>query len=420
MDKKSERLEQIIKVAQKNDNKISYVVAMDMLKVSNTDSLNEKDIESALEELVEAGVEILFTEETEDYGDEINSGTDMYVPADVIITPRNITVDIIADRLQHNEIDLEPAFQRKGGLWTEVQQSRLIESLMLKIPIPTFYFNAAIEEKWVVIDGLQRLTTLHNFMVSKKMRLQGLEYLKEFEGFSYDELPRQYYRRIRETQIQIYTIEKGTPEDIVFNIFKRINTGGLTLSAQEIRHALYQGKATNLIKELASSEVFLQATGHVIKTDRMLDCEYVTRYLAFVLLDYEKRYSGNIDEFLIEAMKYVNNLDMSTIEEIKLEFYRVMNACRYVLGKYAFRKISYEWRRGPINKALFEMWSVCFHLCTNEQITKLRQKQSIVLMKFQNMLDKVDIANAIKSGDKYAVTTRMNEIRKMVEEILND
>ena len=420
MEKIKERVEQIIEFAKKNRNRISYIVAVDLLKVSKEDALSEQDMESAFMDLAQAGIEVEYIEDAEDYTAEDISAEDLYIPADVIITPRNITVDIIADRLLNKEIDLEPAFQRKSGLWTDVQQSRLIESLMLKIPIPTFYFNAAKEEKWIVIDGLQRLTTLNRFMVEKNLKLQGLEYLKEFEGFRFDELPRQYYRRIRETQIQIYTIEKGTPEEIVYNIFKRINTGGLNLTPQEIRHALYQGKSTKLIQKLAHSEVFLRATGYVIRTDRMLDCEYVARYLAFILLDYKKEYDGNIDNFLIKAMKYVNNLDDAKIEEAIERFEQVMDACHKILDRYAFRKVSMEGRRGPINKALFEMWSICIYQCSEDEVAGLIERRDKVLQYFQVLLQQSDMINAIKAGDKYSVTARINALKKMLGDVLHD
>lgn len=90
-----------------------------------------------------------------------------------------------------------------------------------------------------------------------KQPLTGLEYMTDFNGLTFDELPRQYVRRIKETPIVVYTVEKGTPDPIVYNIFQRINTGGLHLNSQEIRHALYVGKSTAMLRRLAESEEFL-------------------------------------------------------------------------------------------------------------------------------------------------------------------
>ena len=336
-----EKIMEIVKFAQNNDNYVSYNVAMDILK--DKEDISEQDILTAIEELGERKITIM-PEEDEGYpAEETNPET--FIPAEVNIGQRTVNVYNLMERLENEEIDLNPDFQRNGNLWSSEQQSRLIESLMLKIPIPAFYFNAANEAEWIVIDGLQRLTAFKNFLVGadrnnrrEKQQFTGLQYLKDFNGLNFDELPRQYIRRIKETSVIAYTVEKGTPDEIVYNIFQRINTGGIVLEDQEIRQALYQGKVTELIERLAKSEIFLRATQNAIRPDRMLDREYVTRFLAFTELDYTKEYEGNIDHFLIKAMKLVNNYRESDIRRIEDKFQTVMGYCAEIFGKFAFRK----------------------------------------------------------------------------------
>ena len=238
---------------------------------------------------------------------------------------------------------------------------------MLRIPIPTFYFDASDEERWRVIDGLQRLTAFSNYLVGEekegscvrtKKKLEGLQYLKEFEGKTFDELPRQYVRRIKEAPIISFCVENGTPDSVVYNIFQRINTGGLHLEDQEIRNAMNHGKVTELAGKLAQGAEFLQATQYAVKTDRMLDQEYVIRFFAFTELDYEKEYEDDIDAFLIKTMKKINTYEEKELERLERNFNRVMIYCRDVFGKYAFRRIGMDRRRGPINKAIFELWAI--------------------------------------------------------------
>lgn len=410
--------QEIIDIAQENNNHISYMLLLDLLKEQSA-GIGIEEIKKWTDALEAEGIEVENGEGENGYESDYKN-SNAFIAADVKITPRNVTIDVIIDRLVHHEINLSPKFQRRSGLWSQAQKSRFIESLMLKIPIPTFYFDAADDDKWIVIDGLQRLTALSEFAVDKNLKLCDLEYLKEFDGCGIESLPRQYYRRIRETQIQIYTIEKGTPEEVVFNIFKRINTGGLNLEPQEIRHALYQGKATELIADLAQSESFLKATQNAIKRDRMLDFEYINRYLAFTLLDYQVEYDGNIDNFLIKALKYVNLLDEDRINQEKEKFYQIMDCCHTMFGKYAFRKINKFLRRGPINKAIYEMWVACLYHLTQEEKNYLIERHEDVLIAFQNILQKAEIESAIKSGDKYSVTKRMKEIEIMVGGILRD
>lgn len=258
-------------------------------------------------------------------------------------------------------------------------------------------------------------------MADKSLELEGLEYLKEFNGYTFEKLPRQYYRRIRETQITIYTVEKGTPDDIVFNIFKRINTGGLVLSPQEIRHALYQGPVTELIGNLVKEKVFKEATTYSLAENRMMDREYVTRFIAFTELDYQKDYKGNIDSFLTKALKQVNDYkDTLKYEKIHENFVRIMKYCHLIFGKYAFRRVNSDYRRGPINKAIFELWSICFNEMKDEQLNVLIEQKDKVLSEFINLLSNKEFASSIKAGDKYSLENRVSRARKMLEGILND
>lgn len=134
--------------------------------------------------------------------------------------------------------------QRGANLWTIEQQSRLIESLMLKIPLPLFYVSIDKEEHWFIVDGLQRISAIRNYIIDEKFKLSGLEFLKnDCEGLFYRDISAKYKKRIKETQLQFATINATTPPGVQRTIFKRLNTGGLPLSAQEIRHALYYGNS---------------------------------------------------------------------------------------------------------------------------------------------------------------------------------
>src|SRR5208337_4879790 len=153
-------------------------------------------------------------------------------------------------KISLHEIILNPGFQR-NLVWDPIRRSRLIESALLRIPLPAFYFDGVDANRWVVIDGLQRLSTLQDFVAKKNFSLQGLEYLtKSAGGKKFDQLPRGMQRDLEETQITLFIIRPDTPPEVKFTIFYRINTGGMVLTAQEIRHALFQGQATTLLKDL--------------------------------------------------------------------------------------------------------------------------------------------------------------------------
>lgn len=416
-----EKIGQIIEFARKNGNQISYDIAIDIIK--DKEEVTSDELLNVIREAELRG--IVISQEVDEGYDSAEADPEKFIPAEVNISQKPVNIYNLMERLENDEIDLQPSFQRKGELWSLEQQSRLIESLMLKIPIPAFYFNASNEDNWVVIDGLQRLTAFLNFLVGipndngvrEKKVFTGLQYLRDFNGHTFDELPRQYVRRIKETGIVAYNIEKGTPDAIVFNIFQRINTGGVHLTDQEIRQALYQGKSTQLIEKLADSEEFLTATQKAIPTDRALDREYVTRFLAFTELNYASDY-GNVDDYLIKAMKKVNDYNDGQLDDIEKHFRVIMKYCAEIFGKYAFRKYNENWRRGPINKAIFEMWCVCFYELDQKELTILAGKRDQFLQKFGELQRKQDFIAALKGGDRYSIVRRIDLAKNMLKELV--
>lgn len=420
----SDRIEEIKNFAKANDNEISLFIVQDIIKNKKT-GIDEDLLNRALYQLKDQGIKILPLDMDEGYKADLNE-PNKFIPSDVNITQIPTSISNIMDRLENREFDLTPAFQRNGGLWNKEKQSQLIESLMLKIPLPAFYFDASREDEWIVIDGLQRLTAFQNYLVGneqedgerRKNRFQGMQYLTDFNGKTFDDLPRQYIRRIKESSIIAYTVTQGTPDEVVFNIFQRINTGGIQLNDQEIRQALYSGKGTDLIKELAERNEFQEATQFAVKSERMLDREYVLRFLSFTELDYKKEYKGNIDNFLIKGLKNANNFNESDIARVTDRFVRIMNACKDIFGKYAFRKYNKDFRRGPINKAIFEIWAICFSELDNKQLEKIRENKDKFIIEFGEILVNNEFVTALKAGDQYSLTKRVETCQKFVKEFL--
>lgn len=348
-------------------------------------------------------VEEMMTNETRDWEDDESSSDkiiDPFDPTKIDISLKQMIIESFIRRLKENEIDLKTKFQRRAGLWNEVQQSRLIESMLIRMPLPAFYFDGTDDNNWLIVDGLQRLTSLNNFVLKKNLRLIGLEYLQQFEGFSYDELPRSMQRRIEETQVVAYIINPGTPPDVKFNIFKRINTGGLTLEPQEIRHALYQGKPAQFLEDLAQLPEFLEATCNSIKIERMEDRHYVLRFLAFSMIGYENYKSfADLDKFLNEAMELLRKKTDDEREQLKEKFRKSMRAATSIFGEDAFRKRhSLDDRRNPLNKALFEAWSVNLGELDDEQIKRLVERKHQVRKAFVGLMNYSDFNQSVSTG----------------------
>lgn len=344
-------------------------------------------------------------------------------PKKIDITVRPLIIDSLIKRMKSvpPRIDLSTEFQRRGNLWKEDAQSRLIESLLVRIPLPAFYFDGSNDDDWKVVDGLQRLTTLKRFIIDKDLKLQDLEFLDKYNNYGFDDLPLFLRGRIEETQITVYIINPGTPQDVKYNIFRRINTGGLILKPQEIRHALNQGIPSEYVKELAELPEFKKAT-HELLVDhkRMEDRDFVTRFIAFYQ-GYGK-YQPDLDDFLNKAMANLNKLTEEKRQQMKEDFIKAMKAAFNIFGDYAFRKIFVgDKRKAPLNKALFDTWAVNLSQLPEQNIETLISRKETLINKFSDLIEKdKDFYNSItiSTGKINAVKTRFSKIEDLLKERL--
>ncbi|MDM5055068.1 DUF262 domain-containing protein [Aeromonas dhakensis] len=340
------------------------------------------------------------------------------------VETKNTQMDALIKRINNNEINLSPEFQRQGGIWKDDAQSRLIESMLIRIPLPAFYMDASDDDYWLIVDGLQRLTTIRRFVVDEDLVLSGLEFLTDYNGCTFSQLPRSFQRRIEETDVVLYLIQPGTPANVKFDIFRRINTGGQPLSAQEIRHALNQGKITDILRKLSSSDSFLLATNKSIQSKRMDDRECVLRFLAFTFNSPENYSNDNFDLYLNNAMAYANKLDEKKLSAYSEKFEKAMVYSYKIFGNDAFRKrYSNQSGRYPINKALFEAWSVNIGNLNTLQQEELVSKKDILKAKFTDLMrDNIefDIAISQGTGSVKKVRYRFAKIHDLIMETLND
>ncbi|AFZ20166.1 DUF262 domain-containing protein [Allocoleopsis franciscana] len=350
-----------------------------------------------------------------------------YDPEKINIVTREPTIEQLLRRINEDALNLAPEFQRQANIWKPDVKSRLIESILIRIPLPAFYIDATNEEQWLVVDGLQRLSALKQFVSDKsdkKLKLCGLEYLKELDGKTYDQLERRYQRRIEETQVTVYLIEKGTPPEVKNNIFKRINTGGMPLSPQELRHALNPGKATQLLAKLAQSREFKQSTDITDRSkSRMVDRELVLRFLAFTINCYKDYDAKILDDFLNDTMVRINHMSQQEVDTLEQKFIQAMNTAFDIFAKYAFRKRSKEsiQKKYRLNKALFEVWSVILGQLSEREIQILKEKKQDLVDNFINLLeDDEDFQISIsQSTSKVSqVNYRFSTIERLVEKVL--
>jgi len=395
------------------------------------------------------------SEDTEDVEQEIlNDVVDIETPFDpnkikVRTTPS--TIGQIINDLEDNFINMNTEFQRLANLWNETKKSRFIESLLLKLPIPAFYFNEKEENELEVVDGLQRISTIKNFVIHENFKLSNLEFLKEYNGENFSGLPSTFQRRIKTFPITTYIIEKGTPNEVKYNIFKRVNTGGLELKEQEIRHAINQGIPAELVADLVrgkndidesgiickrkndngtiielyatrEGKEFIKATDNRIGSRRMEDRDFATRFISFYLIDFNK-YEPNLDTFLNNGMAAIRELNETEIYIVKDDFYNSMKLAFEIFGNDAFRKRFNKFDgRKPINKALFEVLSVSFAELDELERKVLKRNKSKFKNKFIELHHDGAFLRAISQGTaiKESVIKRFQEIRRIIKETIDN
>lgn len=308
------------------------------------------------------------------------------------VTP---TISLVYDRVNYKEIDLQPEFQRGDRIWPDKDKARLIESILLRLPLPVFYFaerpnddvDADLDFDWIVIDGLQRITAFVGFM-GDKFKLSGLKQLPQYNGLTFSKLPRKEQRKIREYQIHGHLIQISEDSDeMIRELFHRINTYGKNLSFQEIRSALYPGSANRFFKKFAEENDFIDAIPAKISPDRMLDIEYLLRASAYTTLGYELYSYDTTDEFLSHAMQVLNKYSYSpeksiensgtVYQELDYRFRAAFETITTIFGDSAYKKEE----DGKVNKILFELLVSVFALMSNEQRDVISEENNATELK---------------------------------------
>lgn len=282
-------------------------------------------------------------------------------------------------------IILDSDFQRED-IWRRENKAELVESVLMGLPLPIFYFNQDKYGNLIVVDGRQRLTAMFSYM-NDDYKLNNLKILPSLNGKMFSQLSPVQRTRIEDFQIQAHVIMPPTPDRIKFDIFDRVNRGGMRLNKQEMRNALYQGEATRLIKRLAESESFEIATGKAFLHEKRMKDKYIlTRFITFylyqnkVLIDEKGTvyvYKDDIDDFLGIGMDTLNNMEESGLTKIERTVLDCLEKSYYYLGEDGFRLNGGE-RRSPINMNVFEtVMNVMLFLPSKRNCSKKQVRDAV-------------------------------------------
>ena len=372
-------------------------------------------MEDYIYDQINEGIEI----EPEDNNIEDMHGS--FDPNAIDVDSSVVNIGSILEQLETNKIDLRPEFQRTSDVWSPVKKSRLIESVLLGLPLSSFYFSEDPEtNKLLIVDGLQRLCAFSDFCITKKLKLQGMQFLTALEGVTYDELDRTQIRRIKSLKVTLHTLRKNTPQRVKLVLFQRVNTAGVPLTPQEMRNALYPEKATDLLRRMAKLDSFSNATGGKIPSKRMNDCDFANRFVAFYL--YGEEYDGNLEEFMGDALEKVSKMQQQDIDLILKSFDRSMQVCYKVLGSTAFKRPDPQEpnRFLKTNKAVFEVLSVSIAHLTEKEQEVLVQRKNRFRNEIYSLFKNEDFIESITSGtaNTLQVEYRHTKVQQLIKQVI--
>lgn len=367
-------------------------------------------------------IEIESKDEQDDDHSENEDIISPFAPKDIKIVVEPKTIDHLVARLRYDEIDMNTEFQRKGNLWKPDVQSRLIESILLRLPLPPFYFDASDDNKWLVVDGLQRLWSIRNFIINSErkqspLELIGLEILTDYsgKGITFDKLNRTMQRRILETHITTYLIQPGTPKEVKYNVFRRINTGGLGLNSMEIRNALNQGKPSDFLRDLSEDEDLKSILR--LQDKRMEDRELLLRAYAFTNKGYNL-YEKPLSTFLDKAMESLGNKTEVELNKLRSGIIDAIFFQVELFGKHIFsRSISGSPNRVKLNSALFEVWVSEVIKLNKKQKTKVLENKAALILDYSQLFKIEDFVRSVatSTASKAAVKTRFESIATLLK-----
>lgn len=353
-------------------------------------------------------------------GHEVLEGLDQpkspwsgYPLDDLLVRRQSRTVLEVVRRIKDNRYVMDPDF-RRDSIWNETRQSKLIESVMLRIPLPVFYLAEDNQGRMVIVDGLQRLSTFHRFL-EDKLVLRHV-HRTDLDGKRFSELTSKLQNRVEDCYLILYAIDSKAPFQAKLDIFDRVNSGA-PLSRQQMRNCLLPGQGTKFLKVESRSALFQDATGRSLRPATMRDREFVNRFCAFRLLGVEE-YRGDMDEYLEFALRRMNAMEDHQRMGLSRALRRSLHNNLAVFGRHAFRRHAPDQQqRSILNAALWDVLSTGLSAYSENRVAKGKQRLRAA---FYALLADEDFEASITHGtnDRKRVRHRFAATRKMLKETL--
>lgn len=355
-------------------------------------------------------------DQVEGLDDTVDSGLGDYPIDTLLIRKETRTVFDVVRRIGTGGFILNPDFQR-DFVWDPEKQSKLIESVVMRIPLPVLYLAEDAKGRTIVVDGLQRLSTFRDFLDNKfKLKLPHQESLNKK---LFKELPPKLQNRIEDCNLELYIIDSKVPERAKLDIFERVNSGEL-LTRQQMRNCLFMGQATQWLKTEVATNLFLTATGESLNVKKMRDREFANRFCAFHLLGAENYTKSDMDGFLAKSLERMNDMEEEDLTALSETFRLGLQNNFDLFERHAFRKHSPDQSyRSVVNASLWDVMSTGLARYSN---TLVREKADEFRAAFFALLDDKDFNDAItySPNSTNKVHKRFEMVNLLLTEVFGD
>ena len=329
----------------------------------------------------------------------------------LVTQPLDLSVQTLCDQWQE-ELLILPDIQREY-VWDNGKASRLVESLLLNIPIPVLYFAETEEAKYEIFDGHQRTKSITRY-INNEFPLAGLAVLREHKGKRFHELPAKDQRFLRMRTLRVILISNESHPNMKFEIYERLNTGSILLNAQELRNSIYRGPLNSLLHDLAKEPIFRGLIGTKLPRPRMVDEEIILRF--FAMKSGLPTYRPSLKRFLNEFANSGRSVAPLEIAEYRRIFFQTVGLIHEFMGSAAFRVLDEEGNRleNTVNRALFEAQMLAFSWVNrgDEQVESVAVRRGMAeLFDDEAFLDSIQRA----TGDRSRTLRRLRETVQVLE-----
>lgn len=347
------------------------------------------------------------------------------------IIPVKIDLPMLTLRTQIDEqINLRPDFQRRDR-WTNESRSRFIESIVMNVPVPPVFLGEEEYGKYVVLDGRQRLTAAYMFL-SNQLRLEGLKVWNELNGLTYEEIKKKGFAATIERRfLPAILLTKESSPEVKYEVFDRLNTGGVIAEPMEVRNAVFRGKFNEALHSFSQDKNFRRLWGIPAGDDpvaleknalyrRMDDIELVLRFFALKNATLQgRRFKDHLSIFMQERNEAYES-DASLHDHDSKLFRRTVANCFHVFGETAFRKADDSRSSGRGNRSAPYADAVMHGLADYETKEFTADKIAAIKVGFDQLLGDEEFRSAISTGTngESAIRTRIESARTMVATIM--